>query len=977
MRRSRLLPALLVGGVGAAALLVGPPLPGGALPAGALPAGALTGPAAAATTAATTAAATASDSPLTPPAPGGSRLLVAERPPATGPSGTSRDRQRPPEETAREFLGTHAGSLGVRRPGEELRAERILPAGPGRSVVRYRQLRAGLPVVGGQVVVAVQDGAVRTVNAETTAAPAATPGTPPGTSAATSSAEARRRALISVARAHRVPVADLSAAEPTRWFYDPALLGAPDPLGGREVWRVEVSTRAASGHVRDVVLVDARTGGMALRYAENPHAAPAQLCDLGDRQVSDAELRCADGHTDHDEARPPGAETAPEVSQAWANLGATYDFYAGLGRLGVDGRDAGVRATVRVGGLCDASGSCERFLNAYWDPRVQQAVFGTGLAGADDVVAHELTHGVIEHTADLIYAFESGAINESLADVMGELVDLRTPDRGRRWQLGEDSSIGALRDMSDPTASPAGAQPDRITSPRWLAHDPWFADSGGVHVNSGVGNKAAALIVDGGSFNGRTVAGVGPVKAARIYYTTLQLLTEGSNYADLARVLPQACQDVLGTDGITEADCSSVRAAVAATEMALRPRERGAAEPRCPVGVTARRAAGYDFETPHPELRADGSGTRLEGWYQLPDPDRGLGFAYPHRGKGSAWAFEAHDGVPSDRSLTLSAPVRVPAGRSTYVRFAHLHALAASAPAGSTPEYYASGRVEYSVGGGAWTDAGRLFTTNGYSAQVDPDGSGPAPAAKAFGATSPGWIVSRLDLSPLAGTDGADVRLRFRLAGDGVEQYFGWVLDDLEVYGCDAPAAPAPTRVRVRGSGAGSATVTWTPPAGAVASYSVTGRPAGDATGKVVSAVATGTATSLRLRGLTTGVAYDVVVTARTKAGSGAAAPVRTVRARLTSSAPAGPVAAGTTVRIKGTLSRDDGRAASKLRVRVDRRLPGSSTWAALTTATTSATGGVSVPVRVGRTYEYRLVHAGSSGLLWVRSPARTLVVRR
>ncbi len=200
--------------------------------------------------------------------------------------------------------------------------------------------------------------------------------------------------------------------------------------------------------------------------------------------------------------------------------------------------------------------------------------------------------------------------------------------------------------MADPSASPAGAQPDRITSPHWLAHDPWFADAGGVHVNSGVGNKAAALIVDGGSFNGRAVAGVGPAKAARIYYSTLQLLTEGSNYADLARLLPQACRDALGIDGITKADCSSVRAAVAATEMALRPRERGAAEPKCPVGRDCAPGGRLRLRDPHPELRAEGSGTRLEGWYQLPDPDRGLGFAYPHRGKGSAWAFERTTGCP-------------------------------------------------------------------------------------------------------------------------------------------------------------------------------------------------------------------------------------------------------------------------------------------------------------------------------------------
>ena len=134
-------------------------------------------------------------------------------------------------------------------------------------------------------------------------------------------------------------------------------------------------------------------------------------------------------------------------------------------------------------------------------------VYGEGLRAADDVVGHELTHGVTEFTSGLFYYAESGAINESMSDVMGELIDLGTPSDpdlpADRWQVGEDLPLGAIRSMSNP---PAFGDPDRMTSPLFVGAS---GDSHGVHTNSGVNNKAAFLITDGGTFNGQTVVGLG------------------------------------------------------------------------------------------------------------------------------------------------------------------------------------------------------------------------------------------------------------------------------------------------------------------------------------------------------------------------------------------------------------------------------------------------------------------------------------
>ncbi len=137
-------------------------------------------------------------------------------------------------------------------------------------------------------------------------------------------------------------------------------------------------------------------------------------------------------------------------------------------------------------------------------------VYGQGYAAADDVVGHELTHGVTEFSSHLNYYYQSGAINESFSDVFGELID-QTNGVGNdtaevKWLLGEDiPGVGAIRDMETPSAY---GDPDRMTSPNYTA-DASEADAGGVHTNSGVNNKAAFLITDGGTFNGRTVTGLG------------------------------------------------------------------------------------------------------------------------------------------------------------------------------------------------------------------------------------------------------------------------------------------------------------------------------------------------------------------------------------------------------------------------------------------------------------------------------------
>ena len=215
-----------------------------------------------------------------------------------------------------------------------------------------------------------------------------------------------------------------------------------------------------------------------------------------------------------------------DADNVYDSIGDTYGFYLdNHGRDSIDNAGMLVQATVRMAED-----------NAYWDG--SNLHFGTGFA-SDDVVAHEFTHGITDYESGLIYSNQSGAINESLADMWGEWVDLGN-GRGNdspevRWLFGEDTSEGIFRSLSNP---PAYSCPDRMGSPYWHSD---YSDYGGVHTNSGVGDKLCYLLTDGALFNGRTVAGMGIPSVSRLMYECqAHLLGPASDYNDFYFALGQA-----------------------------------------------------------------------------------------------------------------------------------------------------------------------------------------------------------------------------------------------------------------------------------------------------------------------------------------------------------------------------------------------------------------------------------------------------
>ncbi|MBA3620644.1 MAG: M4 family metallopeptidase, partial [Acidothermales bacterium] len=410
-----------------------------------------------------------------------------------------------PAAAARAFVGRYGPLFGVTDPARGLVQAGVESTDAG-DVVRFTQRRNGLPVVAGELTVSVDDeGSVLSAAGETSTADA-------GGSLTVPSEQARETALQATAHGHRLRLDQLTAGEATAWAYDPSLIGAPGLPGSRPVWRVEVSS--ADSAVRELVLVDGSSGRVAFHINQVAAALDRVVCDA--RNQRGLPKTCTKGYVRAEGQGPSGLR---EADLAYDNVGRTANFFDRV--LGVDltrriGSDTGdgrkLRSTVR---WCDAGGECP-MRNAFWNGEAM--VFGDGFAGADDVVAHELTHGVTQSTGGLLYYYQSGAINESMSDVFGELVDLTDgfdlPGTQRRWRIGEDTPFGAIRDMRDPTRY---EQPPRMRSLRYTG-DRNFADNGGVHVNSGVGNKAAYLIADGGGYRGTTVRGLGLTKTAKIYW---------------------------------------------------------------------------------------------------------------------------------------------------------------------------------------------------------------------------------------------------------------------------------------------------------------------------------------------------------------------------------------------------------------------------------------------------------------------------
>lgn len=229
------------------------------------------------------------------------------------------------------------------------------------------------------------------------------------------------------------------------------------------------------------------------------------------------------------------------------NADLSYEYFrTTFNRNSINGQGGTIISFINVG---DADGGALE--NAFWNGKAM--FYGNGrtafkpFAGALDVGGHEMSHGVIQNTANLEYRNQSGAINESFADIFGAMIDRDD------WQLAEDIAIveffpsGAMRDMSNPNngrngLGESGWQPKDMTE-FYTGNQ----DNGGVHINSGITNRAYYLIA----------TAISKDKAEQIYYRALDnYLTVSSQFIDLRLAVLKSAADIHG-EGSTEVQAAA------------------------------------------------------------------------------------------------------------------------------------------------------------------------------------------------------------------------------------------------------------------------------------------------------------------------------------------------------------------------------------------------------------------------------------
>jgi len=430
--------------------------------------------------------------------------------------------------------------------------------------------------------------------------------------------------------------------------------------------------------------------------------------------------------------------------------------------------------------------------------------------------------------------------------------------------------------MKDP---PAFGDPDRMTSPNYFASED---DGGGLHENSGVNNKAAYLMVDGDTFNGKTVTGIGIDKTELVYYeAATNLLTSASDYQDLYNALQQACANLTGTHGITSADCQQVKNALDAVEMNTPPPSAAPAEaPVCTSGTPTDLFVD-NLENPASGNWSSAATLGANRWYypQVPNPF-GLETTWATSGVTNIWGADHQ--LRGDSSIARTASLTIPSG-TTFLRFNHAYLFEHS---GSS--MFDGGVVEYSTNGGStWIDAGSLFVNGGYNGALSSLTDNPLGTRQAFTGYSKGYGSSRIDLSSLAGQN---VRFRFRLGLDTDGADYGWFIDDVRVYQCGSGSGTppgAPTGVTAR-TGDGEATVSFSAPANPgstpITTYTVRVSPGGT--------TVTTPSTVAFVYGLVNGTQYTFTVSASNAAGEGPqSTPSAPVIPSTTQGRPPGPPA--------------------------------------------------------------------------------------
>lgn len=333
---------------------------------------------------------------------------------------------------------------------------------------------------------------------------------------------------------------------------------------GRAHLAYHMLTKSTETHDGQEVYVDAHDGSVVLEFDRAYHI------DRGRRTVYSADTDKAHENTDssgypldidlkwYDKVIEDG-ERSDKIDRsavnAYRSAGLVYAYYLGnFKRKSFDDKDTRIVSVVHMG---------KKMNNAFWTTEYNLMAYGDGdnerltdLSYGLDVAAHEMTHGVTAYSAKLVYAAESGALNESYSDFFGKMVDYNG-----NWDIGgrimsPKWNRRALRNMENPEEFKqpgSNDSPLRVptTGPCTKANDRC-----GVHVNSGIPNKAAVL----------TVKAIGKQKTEQLYYKVLtKRLSATSTFKDMRRETEKECALMFGS--ATSTECEAVKKAFDTVKM--------------------------------------------------------------------------------------------------------------------------------------------------------------------------------------------------------------------------------------------------------------------------------------------------------------------------------------------------------------------------------------------------------------------------
>ena len=520
-------------------------------------------------------------------------------------------RNLPPAEKVSAFLERHGAVFGIDDAANQLRVIGMKDDQYGNSRVTYQQMHGDVPVFGGVMHGHVsEDNRLMAVNGKFIP-DVDLPQTPViGRAAASRTATS----VVSSQLPSRLKNADLTVASTGLYVYR-EFLTRGTPGANHLAYEIQVTH---GNEIREFVYVDAINGklvdqisGIQSSHGTLKHRTVFQSEYNPDAPQATMVWDEANGDLVHDAAystRPAPVDQFQSVEDEVAGAGYSYNLFLNLSR-GVnpatgklndhyawrswDGNNAEM-LTVNT----DPTIVCP---NANWNGTSTNYCIGTT---ADDVVAHEWGHAYTQETSGLIYAWQSGALNESYSDIWGETVDLLNSREGingplnaaqgndgprsqdesvcsdfnsetnpgddpsYRWLMGEDAVAfgplppagdNAIRDMWNPRCV-SGEVGVFVTDPGHVKSDNYHcseSDGGGVHTNSAINNRAYALLVDGNTLelqddgtpfaNPVTVNGIGLTKAAHIFWrANSQYNTPATSFAENADALEMACADLVG-----------------------------------------------------------------------------------------------------------------------------------------------------------------------------------------------------------------------------------------------------------------------------------------------------------------------------------------------------------------------------------------------------------------------------------------------